>query len=202
MSGPPSATSDSTSSSLLARLRSSKAAAWQQLSDVYGPIVYSWCRQCRIPAQDTPDIIQEVFRAVHRSIATFRRDTPSDSFRAWVWTIVQSKVRDRFRSQAKNPDAVGGTGMQQRLSEIPDSPPESISRDPGPTSENSLLFRSLNTVRGEFEDRTWRAFWETVAEGRATADVATDLDMSPNAVRIARSRILTRLRDEFGDLLT
>ena len=38
------------------------------------------------------------------------------------------------------------------------------------------------------------------AEGRATADVAADLDMKPGAVRVAKSRVLLRLRHELGDL--
>jgi RNA polymerase sigma-70 factor (ECF subfamily) len=36
-------------------------------------------------------------------------------------------------------------------------------------------------------------------EGRATADVAADLGMQPGAVRVAKSRVLQRLRRELGD---
>jgi hypothetical protein len=38
-------------------------------------------------------------------------------------------------------------------------------------------------------------------EGRPVEVVAEELCMSANAVRVARSRVLTSLRDEFGDLL-
>jgi RNA polymerase sigma-70 factor (ECF subfamily) len=56
-------------------------------------------------------------------------------------------------------------------------------------------------VRGEFEERTWQAFWQTVIGGRAPRDVAADLGMSPGAVRVAKSRVLHRLREELGDLM-
>jgi DNA-directed RNA polymerase specialized sigma24 family protein len=37
--------------------------------------------------------------------------------------------------------------------------------------------------------------------GRSTADVAADLGLTANAVRIAKSRIRSRLRHDFGGLL-
>jgi RNA polymerase sigma-70 factor (ECF subfamily) len=36
-------------------------------------------------------------------------------------------------------------------------------------------------------------------DGRAAADVAADLGMQPGAVRVAKSRVLLRLRKELGD---
>jgi DNA-directed RNA polymerase specialized sigma24 family protein len=36
---------------------------------------------------------------------------------------------------------------------------------------------------------------------RTARDVAAELSMSPGAVRVAKSRVLQRLREELGDLL-
>ena len=63
-----------------------------------------------------------------------------------------------------------------------------------------LFARALELIRGEFEERTWTAFWRTAVEGQAAKDVAADLSMSPGAVRVAKSRVLHRLREELGDL--
>jgi RNA polymerase sigma-70 factor (ECF subfamily) len=54
-------------------------------------------------------------------------------------------------------------------------------------------------IRGEFSERTWQAFWRTAVEGRAAKDVGAELAMSPGAVRVAKSRVLHRLREELGD---
>ena len=43
-------------------------------------------------------------------------------------------------------------------------------------AERELLSRALALLRGEFEERTWQAFWHTVVEGRATGDVARTPD--------------------------
>ena len=56
-------------------------------------------------------------------------------------------------------------------------------------------------MRGEFEERTWRAFWMTAIEGRSPVELTADLGMTPAAIRQAKSRVLRRLRQEMGDLL-
>ncbi len=58
--------------------------------------------------------------------------------------------------------------------------------------------RALDQVRAEFEDRSWQAFWRVAVDGRRAADVAAELKISVNAVYVARSRILRRLRDILG----
>ncbi len=55
-------------------------------------------------------------------------------------------------------------------------------------------------IRGEFEDRTWRAFWRVSAGGESPAHVAADLAMSVAAVYKAKSRVLARLRQVLSEL--
>ena len=55
-------------------------------------------------------------------------------------------------------------------------------------------------IRGEFHPHTWQAFWATAVEGRSAPDVAAELGMSPVGVRVAKSRVLQRLREALGDL--
>jgi RNA polymerase sigma-70 factor (ECF subfamily) len=56
-------------------------------------------------------------------------------------------------------------------------------------------------VRSEFESHTWDAFWQVAVGGRAPADVAVTLRISVNAVYLAKSRVLKRLREEFAALI-
>ena len=58
----------------------------------------------------------------------------------------------------------------------------------------------MDLVRVEFADKTWRAFWRTAVEGVAAKDAAEELGVSPDAVRMAKSRVLRRLREEMPDL--
>jgi RNA polymerase sigma-70 factor (ECF subfamily) len=69
----------------------------------------------------------------------------------------------------------------------------------GKESEHPLFHRALGLIQAEFEARSWQAFWRVVVDGRTPQEVAEELSMSPVAVRIAKCRILQRLRQELGD---
>ena len=51
-------------------------------------------------------------------------------------------------------------------------------------------------IRPEFELTTWEAFERTVVRAEPTAKVAEALGISTNAVLLAKSRVLRRLRAE------
>jgi RNA polymerase sigma-70 factor (ECF subfamily) len=58
----------------------------------------------------------------------------------------------------------------------------------------------MGIMRGDFEERTWHAFWETAVEKRQAGDVAQTLGISLGAVYMAKSRVLRRLREELDGL--
>jgi len=63
--------SGATSSSLLERAKARDPQAWERLVELYGPLVYQWCRRWGISATDSQDVVQELFRAVASGIARF-----------------------------------------------------------------------------------------------------------------------------------
>jgi RNA polymerase sigma-70 factor (ECF subfamily) len=110
-------------------------------------------------------------------------------------------VLDHFRRLGREPGGVGGTDAQQRLAALPAPEPALEPGTPEDRAELSLFYRGLDVIRGEFEPRTWQAFWRTAVEGRSPRDVGDELGMSPGAVRVAKSRVLHRLRQELGDAM-
>jgi len=57
----------------------------------------------------------------------------------------------------------------------------------------------LDVLRGEFEDRTWQAFWLTAVQGKPAQEVAAELGLAPGTVRQAKYKILKRLREELDE---
>jgi RNA polymerase sigma-70 factor (ECF subfamily) len=159
-------------------------------------LVYQWACRAGLQSADASDVVQEVFRSVATHLGRFRRERPGDSFRGWLWTITQNKIRDLRRRRGRRPQAVGGTDAQQFLMLVPDAPTGGSEHTP---NGDARLTSALGLIRSEFEERSWQAFWGVVVEGRFAADVAVALGMSVNAVYVARSRILRRLRDELGE---
>jgi RNA polymerase sigma-70 factor (ECF subfamily) len=64
-----------------------------------------------------------------------------------------------------------------------------------------VYHQALDLLRREFEERTWQAFWRVAISDQAADDVAVELGITINAVYLAKSRVLRRLREEFADLL-
>jgi RNA polymerase sigma-70 factor (ECF subfamily) len=192
--------STSTSRSLLARLRANDPGAWDRLVALYAPLVWHWCQRLNLPGQDSADVFQEVWGAVATHIHAFHKESPKDTFRGWLRTITTNKVRDHFRRLRREPMATGGTDAQMRWSQLP----ETDADDEGPEAneDNHRLFqRALELIQTEFEERSWSAFWRIVVDGRSPQDVAEELAMSPGAVRVAKCRVLHRLRQELGDVI-
>ena len=190
----------SISSSLLERVRTGHAEAWDRLVHLYGPLVYGWCRQSGLQAADATDVVQEVFRGVATHIAGFRRSGRNGSFRGWLWAICRNKIHDHFRARAGSPGAVGGTDMQRQMAELPQSEPQSVHSASDLSGDDSvgvgLVHRAMEGIRGEFEDSTWEAFWRMTVQGHTSAEIAADLGMTKSAVRQAKYRVLCRLRRE------
>lgn len=193
--------SSSVSSTLLDQLRSGRPEAWERLVRLYSPVVYRWCRRSGLAAEDAADVLQEVLSAVMLHLPDFHRDRPEGSFSGWLATITRNKVRDHFRRRHGRAEAQGGSTAQRQLSEVP-QPPEPSEECIRPDAESAawLSRGALETIRAEFEARTWQAFWQTTVDGQPPAHVAADLEMSVPAVYMAKSRVLRRLRQVMGEL--
>jgi RNA polymerase sigma-70 factor (ECF subfamily) len=191
--------STGTARSLLDRARARDPDAWERMVALYAPLVLRWCRSSGLAEADTADVFQEVFQAVATRLASFRHTHSGDTFRGWLRTITRNKVHDLFRRREHEPPGVGGSDARDWLSQVPQgfAPAEVSSTQ---SEESELLHRALTMIQGDFEPRTWAAFWQTAVEGRSTADVAADLGMTSGAVRVAKSRVLHRLRSDLGDL--
>jgi RNA polymerase sigma-70 factor (ECF subfamily) len=196
-SGPGSATSRS----LLARVQADEPQAWARLVALYAPLVLHWCRRKGLQDQDAADVFQEVFQAVVAHVTRFRRDRAGDTFRGWLRRITQNKLRDHFRKRSGEAHGVGGSSARERLAEVPEPQPAEDEAAPDDEGERALFLRALDLIREEFAPQTWAAFWGTAVEGRTAKDVAADLAMTSGAVRVAKCRVLHRLRAELGDLL-
>ena len=156
--GKATAKSCATASSLLQLVRLHDKEGWHRLTKLYSPFVYSWCRRKGLQSADAADVVQEVFQAVFLGIAAFRRDRPGDSFRRWLRTIRNNKIRDFWRRGTQKACATGGTAAQLQLAQLPtndDSCPPAENND---QETHQVFRRALEMVRAEFEVRTGARF--------------------------------------------
>ena len=183
--------------SLLARASANDTAGWRQLVQVYSPLVFFWARRAGLRESDSADLVQEVWQSVAAAIPRFHRDEHSGSFRGWLWTITRNKLHDHFRARAGKAEAAGGSEARECLENIAESEPI----DESGAEDRGLLHRTLELIRGEFEERTWRAFWRMTVENCSAAEVGQELGLTANAVHQAKFRVLRRLREELAGLV-
>ena len=182
---------DSTHASLVDRLRQpSSAEAWDRFVQLYGPLLLHWARKLGLQNEDAADLVQDVLVVLVRKMPEFQYQ-PDRTFRGWMRTVLLNKWRDRPH---RGPAAPLDSGIQ------PVAPVES---DELEEREYRLYVvgRALKLMSGDFEPATWRACWETVVAGRPAAEVAAELGITVNAVYLAKSRVLGRLRRDLAGLL-
>ena len=75
-----------------------------------------------------------------------------------------------------------------------DDPSSDLSRLWDREHDQHVIGRLLELLEPDFRPATWRAFRRQVLEGAPAEAVAAELGLSVNAVLIAKSRVLQRLR--------
>lgn len=182
-----------TSISLLQRLRrKDESEAWERFVKLYTPLIFRWARNNGLTATEAEDLVQDVLSVVVVKIAEFQVD-PEKSFRGWLRTVTVNRCRDLLRRRGRtpqvtrdgdlNPDARGGNDSFAELE-----------------YRQYVVNRALELMRTEFEESTWKACWECVVNDRRGDEVAQELGLTINAVYVAKSRVLRRLRHELEGL--
>jgi RNA polymerase sigma-70 factor (ECF subfamily) len=187
-----------TSISLLARLRRpGDEAAWQRFVALYTPLLYFWARRADLNGADAEDLVQDVFAVLVRELPKFDYDQ-GESFRGWLRTIAMNRCRDLFRRRGRLGAALAAQADDAARTDGESSDPAQWLAESEYRSQ--LVGRALELMREEFEEPTWRACYECTVNERAAADVAAELGLTVNAVYVAKSRVLRRLRQQLEGL--
>jgi RNA polymerase sigma-70 factor (ECF subfamily) len=179
-----------TSISLLERLKLPAAQdSWTRFVDLYTPLLFYWARRLGLQEADAADLVQDVFALLVRKLPRFnyKRDL---SFRGWLRTVMYNQWRKKRATLLVTDAGLSGVADPQPAADLGQA-----------EFQQQLTVRALQLMQAEFQPSTWRACWETVVCGRPAAEVARELGISVNAVYLARSRVLRRLRQELAGML-
>jgi RNA polymerase sigma-70 factor (ECF subfamily) len=189
-----------TSASLFDRLRQAPDEAWGQLVAIYTPLIRGWLRRQGLHAQEADDVVQEVLAVLVRRLPDFERRPQPGSFRRWLRSITVNCLRDFWRSARTKPRATGASDFQEVLEQLAD-PDSGLSKQWDQEHDQHVTQALLELVRPRFEAKTWEAFRRVALDGAAPEAVAAELGLTVNAVFIAKSRVLSRLRQEGAGLI-
>ena len=177
-----------TSPSLLMRLQNGKQSrAWLRFVKLYTPVLFGWVRSQGITNEDAADIVQDIFALLVEKLPTFKYDQ-TKSFSGWLRTVTVNKCRDHYRRVKHRPVKTGATAEP--------AVPDNVEQFSLEEYHQRLARRALEVMQSEFQPTTWQACWQSVVCRRPAEEIADELGISVNAVYVAKSRVLRRLREE------
>ena len=189
---------DTTNPSLIYRAKHGEEAAWVCIADIYSPFIEYWLRKWGV--RDDADVRQEVLLRAWRGLKNFQAGEGS-SFRGWLLVITRNVVHDQV---AKAPPVMGrgGSEFAARIAQLPDHLlyEEADSQLPE-REEVELMRRAVRALKTQISESAWQVFWEASIRGRNSTEIAAELQMTPAAVRQAKSRVLLQLRQLLSGLV-
>ena len=190
-----------TSISLLDRLRcSTESENWNRLVELYTPLIRAWLRKYDVQDSDAEDLVQEVLLAVSKDLAKFDHSGHPGAFRGWLKAIMVNRLRKFWRARDRRPQARGDSDIDARLAQL-DDPASEMSQIWNREHDRYVLRQLMALAEPHFEPNTWKAFRRVALEGAKPHVAAQEMGISLNAVCLAKSRVIRRLRQEAAGLI-
>ena len=151
---------------------------------------------------DSDDVMQVTYLEAYLRIGTLRSRT-TEGFRGWLARIAENNLRDVLRAlqRDKRPDGEG----RRRATRARDTSEETLMRsllDTDPTAGSVAAGReAVSRLRAALE-RLPASYRQVVKEvdfaERSVTEVAAELEKSPGAIHMLRSRAHDRLKELLG----
>lgn len=169
-------------------------AAWDEVAAVYGPLVFRMAQRQGLQAADADDVVQEVFATVANSVSEWVEQPKRGRFRGWLLGIARNIAINVLTRRPHGSIGPGGDEARQALAEVPASS-EPLSSQFDLEYQQEVYRWAAEQVRESVATVTWDAFHLTHMESVSITDAAEQLGISVGNVYIARSRVMSRLRE-------
>lgn len=180
--------------SLLLRIKDDRDSnAWQEFDTIYRPMLYRFAKAYGAHDSDAEDVVQQCMGAIHAHIKEFEYDPSKGRFKGWLKTLVNNRMRNRFRKQKEE---IARTQHFAGL-QSPESNPESMFDK---IWMDEHLKHALKVVRRDVEEKTFKAFVMYVIEEKPVEEVCTALDLNQNQVHKAKYRLTRKLAEVMATL--
>ncbi|NLX13995.1 MAG: sigma-70 family RNA polymerase sigma factor [Phycisphaerales bacterium] len=184
-----------TSTTLLEGLRvPNNQTIWNSFVERYRPMIVSYGIRLGLGQTDAEDAAQQALIAFCSAYTEGKYQREQGRLRTWLFGIAKRQILN-YRRQGR-----------RREVQVADSPSETNFFDRRPDDDrmeqlwdeewrNAVLKQCLQEVRRDFDAKSMEAFELFAHQGWPAAKVAEHLQMTSNAVFIAKHRIMKRIRE-------
>src|SRR5438270_2635116 len=144
--------SPTTRPSLLVRIRDAQdGPAWAQFVDLYAPLIYGFARKHGLQDADAADLAQDVLRAVSVAVRRLDYDPRRGTFRGWLFTFVQNKLRNFLAGRRRHEQGTGDTDVHNLLQAQP-APEDDRAASWDQDYERRIFAWAAGQVRPHFQE--------------------------------------------------
>ena len=171
---------------------SNDTLAWSSFRDHFYPVVFNFARTLGLSATDAEDAAQEVMLAFLKAFRSGRYNREKGRLSHWLFGVAKRVILD-FRKRLPREHIVAddstGTSFWDMVQD------ESAVKHSWDTEwRQMVLEKCLQQARRELDNKVFEAFELYALSQKPIEEVAQILGMSRNAVYIAKSRVLSKLR--------
>lgn len=168
--------------------------AWTQFVGYFRPVLVGFARNAGLSQAAAEDFTQQALLEFFKSFQTGNYDRAKGRLSHWLFGIARKVLSQTFR---KRPPERIATDLQKSSEQ---QPLENFAGGGGEDLwqqqwEKMVMQICMDRARREFDEKTFAAFEMYALKELEPEEVAQRLGLSRNAVYIAKSRILTRVRE-------
>jgi len=183
-----------TSASLLEGLRDhANRTLWQQFAARYQPMLVRYARRMGLKDADAEDAAQQTLIAFSAAYREGKYDPLKGRLRVWLFGIARNQIRNLRRRVAQHEQLVADESQNTGFfAALPDD--DAFERIWEEEWRDAVVRQCLAEVAREFDEQTLQAFELFAWKGLSAKEVADKLAITPNAVFIAKHRVMKRIR--------
>ena len=168
--------------------------AWQEFEKIYSVYLNIVFRYLKLDATDVADLTQETLVYLWKQLPTFNYDQEKGRFRGWLRRVAANKAMNMI-SKRQN---------RQKLLKEKYQPTDSITSELEKTCEAEwqqfLAKEAWERVKDQFSEQAGICFMR-MASGESSVELAEELGIPENTVRVNKRRVEKRLNREIRYLI-
>jgi RNA polymerase sigma factor (sigma-70 family) len=184
----------STASSSDSAAGGSDRRSWEEFYLRFAPEIRRTVRDCRVPAADLEDCVQEVWMEVLRNLARFDCSAQRGRFRNWLLTLARRKAL-RFARVSRNRAGGNADGHEALIPCREGCPAESYER----RENRAQVHEALVQLQSVLSATTYQVVHLRWIEERSVSETASRLEITSEQVYYRNCRGLGKLRGILTD---